>query len=231
MSHHYYVQMEKYIKTLTVFYNAEISDKEIPLFRGAVLKSLGDKANVLCHNHTGEGTFRYSYPLIQYKRLNGKAAITCVEEGVDLAGQILSELFGTIMIGNREEKCEVAQILPSKDTLQICDTFFVYKLSQWLPLNSKNYEQYQNTEELVEKVKILERVLIGNILSFLKGVNIHLDKHLCIRITDILNQKVISYKDVKLMAFDIKFKANISLPPYIGIGKNASIGNGVLTKI
>ena len=134
------------------------------------------------------------------------------------------------MIGNREEKCEVAQILPSKDTLQICDTFFVYKLSQWLPLNSKNYEQYQNTEELVEKVKILERVLTGNILSFLKGVNIHLDEQLCIRITDILNQKVITYKEVKLMAFDIKFKANISLPSYIGIGKNASIGNGVLTK-
>ena len=45
--------MSKYIRTLTVFYNTEISYKEITLFRGAVLKSLGDKANVLYHNHTG----------------------------------------------------------------------------------------------------------------------------------------------------------------------------------
>lgn len=54
--------MSKYILTLTVFYDTEISYKEIPLFRGAVLKSLGDKANVLYHNHTGEETFRYSSP-------------------------------------------------------------------------------------------------------------------------------------------------------------------------
>ena len=71
--------MAKYIRTLTVFYDTEISDKEIPLFRGAVLKSLGDSANVLYHNHTGEETFRYSYPLIQYKRLNRKALVINTE--------------------------------------------------------------------------------------------------------------------------------------------------------
>lgn len=222
--------MAKYIRTLTVFYDTGISYKEIPLFRGAVLKSLGEKANVLYHNHTGEDTFRYSYPLIQYKRLNGKAAITCVEKGIDLAGQILSEFLGSIMVGMRETECKVAQVLPSKEPIQIEETLFAYHLYQWLPLNAKNYEQYQNTEELAEKIKILEKVLIGNILSFLKGVGIHLDKQLNIHITDILSQKVVTYKNVKLMAFDIKFNANITLPSYIGIGKNASIGNGVLTK-
>ena len=93
--------MTKEIRTLTVFYDTEINSKEIPLFRGAVLKNLGDKANVLYHNHTGEETFRYAYPLVQYKRLNGKAAITCVEEGVDLVGQILSEMSATIQLGKR----------------------------------------------------------------------------------------------------------------------------------
>jgi len=84
--------MEKNIRTLTVLYNTEISNKEISLFRGAVLKSLGDKANVLYHNHTGEETFRYSYPLIQYKRINGKAAITCVEEGADIIAPVRDKI-------------------------------------------------------------------------------------------------------------------------------------------
>ena len=66
--------MRKYIRTLTVQFDANILYKEIPLFRGAVLKSMGDNADLLYHNHTGENTFRYSYPLIQYKRLGGKAA-------------------------------------------------------------------------------------------------------------------------------------------------------------
>ena len=33
------------------------------------------------------------------------------------------------------------------------------------------------------------------------------------------------------MAFDIEFKTNLSLPQYIGIGKNASVGYGTLTII
>lgn len=33
------------------------------------------------------------------------------------------------------------------------------------------------------------------------------------------------------MAFDIEFKTNFSLPDYLGIGKNASIGYGVVTHV
>ena len=220
--------MSKLIRTLTVFYDTEISDREIPFFRGAVLKSLGSKADVLYHNHTGEGTFRYAYPLIQYKRLNGKAAITCVEEGVDLIGQILSDFCGPVMLGTRDAECHVEDVEAAKTAIEIQENLSEYSLSHWLPLNANNYAAYQKTEELVEKIKTLERVLTGNILSFLKGVNIHIDEQLKVVITDIMSQRVVSYKKVKMMSFDTKFRANISLPSYIGIGKNASGGNGII---
>ena len=51
--------MPKYIRTLTILFDTEIHQKEIPLFRGAVLNLLGDKANMLFHNHDGEKGFRY----------------------------------------------------------------------------------------------------------------------------------------------------------------------------
>ena len=222
--------MDKTIRTLTVIYNTEISNREISLFRGAVIKSLGDKANVLYHNHTGDETFRYSYPLIQYKRINGKAAISCVEDGADIIGQFLTETSEPLMLGDRETTFEVEKVLPEKVDVGICETPISYSLHNWLPLNSKNYGQYKDTESLVEKIQILERVLVGNIFSFLKGVGIRLDEKIEISITDITNQKLINYKQVKLMAFDIEFKANITLPSYIGIGKNASIGNGILMR-
>lgn len=41
----------------------------------------------------------------------------------------------------------------------------------------------------------------------------------------------VTNKGVKLMAFDAEFKTNMSLPDYVGIGKNASIGFGVVTHI
>ena len=219
----------KHIRTLTVFYDTEISHREIPLFRGAVLKSLGDKVNVLYHNHTGDDTFRYSYPLIQYKRLNGKAAIVCIDEGIELVGELLLELPVSIMIGTREEKCHIEKIITNEVPVSMQNECVSYRLHRWLPLNSKNYSLYQDTESLVERIQILERVLIGNILSFLKGVGIHLEHHLELHITNITNQRPATYKKVKLMAFDIEFRVNIQLPPYIGIGKNASVGYGVLS--
>ena len=111
------------------------------------------------------------------------------------------------------------------------DSSFHYRLNNWLPLNSDNYKQYQESDSLVERIQILERVLIGNILSLLKGVDIHLEEQLKVHVTDITGQRPYVYKKVRLMTFDIEFKTNIQLPQYIGIGKNASIGCGVLTKI
>lgn len=220
--------MTKEIKTLTVMYNTTITHKEIAYFRGAVIKALGDNPNLLYHNHIGDSSYRFAYPLIQYKRINGKAAITCIEEGVDIIGQFLAETSEPMMIGRRETKIEVEKVIPEKIEIQFSDTPLAYSLYQWLPLNSKNYEQYKNAEGIVDKIQILERVLVGNILSFLKGVGIHLEEHLDIHITDIIKQDIIKYKGVIMMSFDIKFKANITLPSYIGIGKNASMGYGIL---
>ena len=222
--------MAKEIRTLTVLYHTKLKNHELRLFRGAVLKSLGNKANVLYHNHTGEDTFRYAYPLIQYKRLNGEAAIVCVEEGADIIGQFLKETSEPLMLGDREVTFEVEKVIPEKTDVGVTEMPITYRLYQWLPLNSKNYDQYKKTEDLVDKIQILERVLAGNIISFLSGVGVYLDDKFDVHITNITNQKLMTYKKVKLMAFDIEFKANLSLPSYVGIGKNASVGKGVLIR-
>ena len=143
--------MKKEIRTLTVFYDTEINSKEIPLFRGAVLKSLGDKANVLYHNHTGESSFRYSYPLIQYKRLGGKAAIVCIEEGADVIGQFLSEGMSSFILGERIVECTIMKVVPAKITVQLWKTTFSYSIKRWLPLNERNYHLYQLTDNDEEK--------------------------------------------------------------------------------
>ena len=220
--------MKKEIRTLTVFYDTEINSKEIPLFRGAVLKSLGDKANVLYHNHTGEETFRYAYPLIQYKRLNGKAAITCVDMGVDIIGQFMTESPNTIIVGEKELKCEVARVIPSIILVQTWKHSFKYHLNRWLPLNTKNYQIYQNIDDDTERKMMLENILKGNLLSMLKGLGIHLEDELLVRITYLSDHYTIYNKGIGLMAFNAEFISNLSIPNNLGIGKNASIGCGIV---
>lgn len=221
----------KYIRTLTVLTDAEIHQNEVPLFRGAVIHSLGEHPNVYFHNHLDDDKFRYSYPLIQYKRLGGKAAIVCVEDGVDIIGQFLTEVDGMLTIGDRQITCNTSKIQPARILVQTWQEMFNYHISRWLPLNSQNYQHYKDIEGVVEKVSFLENILKANLLSMLKGLDIHLEKELLLKITDIGAPYLIYNKGVKMMAFNADFKCNLSIPNNIGIGKNSSIGYGIVHQL
>ena len=219
--------MAKYVRTLTIQTEADIRQNEVPLFRGAVINCLGERANLLFHNHIDDNKFRYSYPLIQYKRIGGKAAIVCIEEGVDIIGQFLTETDG-IKIGEREVTCNTRQIQPARLLIQTWEYSFKYHISRWLPLNAKNYQLYQTTEGLVEKISLLENILKGNLLSMLKGLDIHLEHELIVKITKVSDPYILYNKGVGLTAFNADFNCNLTIPNNVGVGKNASIGYGIV---
>jgi hypothetical protein len=214
------------LRTLIVKFKNELKPEEVVLFRGAIINSLA-KDNVLFHNHQ-EDRLRYSYPLIQYKRLGGRAAIVCVEEGADLIGQFLTETSDTLKIGNREIKCSTRRVQPARLLIQTWEDTFQYHISRWLPLNPKNYQLYQNTEGLVEKIALLENILKGNLLSMLKGLDIHLDQELIVKITQVSEPYILYNKGIGMTAFNADFNCNLTIPNNVGVGKNASIGYGIV---
>ncbi len=218
--------MTKYIRTLSVIYDLPIAHSEIPLFRGAVLKTLEGKADLLFHNHTGENSFRYAYPLIQYKRLGGKAAIVCVDKAVDIIGQFLTKFSGELTIGEKKVNATVSQIIPNRLLVQTWQTMFQYHITNWLALNTKNYLLYQKTTNDVERRLLLEGILKGNLLSMLKGLDIHLETELQLEIIRLSIPHVLYNKGVGFTTFNADFQCNLSIPRNVGIGKNASIGYG-----
>lgn len=217
------------IRTLVLKFDNDLSFSEIPKFRGAVIASLEQK-NILYHNHDENGVI-YKYPRIQYKCLQQKATIVCIKEGVEAIHELFTSGNFTYHIGNREEEMHILSVNTYENDLDFCGNMKGYRLRNWLPLNSENYKEYQTKERLADKVTFLEEKLIGNILSFFTSIGFRADKQIELNITDILNQKLVKYKHVKLMAFDVEFKVNLVLPSYIGLGKSASIGFGTLTRI
>lgn len=218
------------LPTIIIQFDNEIESKALPYFRGAVIASL-EKKDILFHNHNDD-KLRYSYPLIQYKRIHKKAAVMGIGKGIEVISQLLTVHDFNYQIGNEQVEMRIEAVNAYDNEIALSENAtYRYRLLNWLPLNSSNYSQYQRSESLVERIQILERVLIGNILSFLKGIDIHLEEQLIVHVTDITGQRAVTYKKIRLMAFDIEFKTNIQLPQYMGVGKNASIGCGVLTKI
>ena len=62
----------------------------------------------------------------------------------------------------------------------------------------------------------------------LKGLDIHLEKELLVKITQLSDPYLIYNKGVGMMAFNADFISNLSIPNNLGVGKNASIGCGVV---
>lgn len=222
--------MKNAVHVLTIQFQNVISWSEIPFLRGAIIQALHGQASVLYHNHTVD-SYRYAYPLIQYKRIRNKAALFCLKEGTEAIGDFLSEGNFACQLGDRLVEMEIEKVFSKKYTVQIWDSVFRYRISRWLPLNTENYRKYREIDECVEKISFLENILIANLLSFTKGIGIHIESEIQCKFSSLSEPYQVTNKHVKLMAFDAEFKTNISLPDYVGIGKNASIGYGVVTRI
>jgi CRISPR/Cas system endoribonuclease Cas6 (RAMP superfamily) len=219
--------MEGNVNTLLIRFQNEIANNEVAMFRGAIINAV-DNSDVLFHNHTDGDGFRYAYPLIQYKRINRKAAITCIGEGTEAIGKFFSSCNFDVVLGNRNMTLEVESVRAHKTLVQVWDSVFTYHLRKWLPLNQENYRKYEALDSIVERYAFLERLLTGNILSFAKSMGVYFDKQVECKITSADEPRIVNYKGVKMMSFDVEFKTNVSLPDYIGLGKGVSLGFGTV---
>ena len=85
-------------------------------------------------------------------------------------------------------------------------------------------------EGIVERTQMLEKILIGNILSACKGLGITVEGEITCKILQTSEPQVTRYKQLPYMSLDGEFKSNISLPNYIGLGKGASTGHGSINR-
>ena len=151
-----------------------------------------------------------------------------MEERTEAIGEIFSAGDFCFRIGDRAVRMEIESIHPQQVVIQPWESSFTYRLHRWLPFNEDNYRIYQRLEGLAERYDFLEKKLIGNILSFAKGLGIYFDTRLTCKILEVENPYWITYKGVRMMAFNVRFKTNVSLPDNIGLGKGVSLGNGTI---
>lgn len=217
------------IKLLVVRFKNPLRQTEIRFFRGAVLDRVcGTPHDEFFSGHTEEG-LRYSYPLIQYKRIGGKAALVCIGEGVESIGEFFSSCDFDLQIGNREpERFEIDSVDAKQIVVQAWDDTFRYTLRKWLPFNSNNYNEFLQLEGLAARAEFLQRILVGNILSMCKGLGIRLERDITCEILKMEEPRLELYKGVKMMSFDVEFKTNVSLPDFCGLGKGTSLGMGMV---
>jgi hypothetical protein len=219
----------KKIRYLDIGFEEEIKPWELGFFRGAVIQLAG-KQNILFHNHDKD-KYRYSYPLIQYKRIDHRPHITCINEGVEEIHNFFEKKQEGIVLGNRPYNLIVNDINLKHFTMQAWDSQFRYYLQEWMPINSKNLSVFMDLKSEQAKKDFFKPILVGNILSMAKGLDWYVEKEIEVKIDHIKGIRTIRTKGVEMFVVTLTFLSNVSLPTGIGLGKNAGTGHGVIRSL
>lgn len=211
----------------TVTLHGRLRDDEVQMFRGAMVKTLGDDASELFHNHT-DGGLRYAYPMVQYKIIDGKPAIV----GIGSVGETLMRIDKTLrlMIGRQERCFEVAAINIQPYSPSVGESPLMYSLRRYLPLNTDNEARYTGMMSLTDRLCLIEDIITANILAFFKGIGYQCDRQIQTVVSSVESIEPLYYKGVRFRGFDLHFATNAGLPDNIGLGKSPSVGFGTLAR-
>ena len=181
----------------------------------------------LLHNHYDSGQLRYRYPLVQYKVLNKTPTLVAIDEGAELLAQLFLKI-KEIDIDGKQYAIQNKHITSQKYPVGIGDSLYTYSFETlWMALNQENYKKYVEADDS-EKRKILNRILVGNILSFYKNIGLMLSADERILATAEVEPKKTRFKDQSMVAFTGRFTTNAQLPDYVGLGKSVSRGFGTI---
>ncbi|MCK4388745.1 MAG: hypothetical protein KAV83_00730 [Desulfobacterales bacterium] len=187
------------------------------------------KDNVLFHQHANDGTLIYNYPLIQYKIIKGNGFIVGLWKGaVDVVNALV--LKKRLSLGNEEYIVEQQEMSFWAPSIGFLDRRREYKfLTPWLGLNEKNYEKYQRLGAQVSRKEMLERILVGNIISMSKGLGYTVPGRIMADIRH-LGEIHAELKGTPMLGFLGTFSVNFEIPDYWGIGKSVSRGFGTVVR-
>lgn len=206
------------------------TDKNLSFTASKVRGYIGNqfKEYDLLHNHINHNDLIFNYPLVQYKVINDYILI----QGIDEGGEILKMISVNLNYLSLEKEYKIIEktlqekevdIKPSSEEKH-------YKfITPWLGLNQANYQKYSNLTEWKDKKELLNKILVGNLLSMSKGLGIIVNKRLYAKTH--FDIKQVKYKSVVMNAFVGEFKVHYNIPDYFGLGKGVSHGFGCVKQI
>jgi hypothetical protein len=202
--------------------NEEVNDVSATKLRGFFGNLFLDDPEF--HHHSEKS---YHYPLVQYKRINGQLMVLGFQKYANIVANKLSSIDtvtttrGNYSVGNKE-------IILENSMIENVDCRYEFA-SPWLPLNEQNYADFKSLSSQEQKL-FLERILVGNALSCLKGLGVFVNYRITPQLFCFLPLHVRVHGN-SFEAFKARFSLNVSLPNFAGLGKSVSKGFGTIRRV
>jgi len=179
----------------------------------------------LLHQHNAD-KFIYSYPLVQYKMIDGAPMVIGINDGAEVLKQVYDK-YDEIKLGDEVYEIVERGICVKNQEFGLSEKIYSYEFATpWLALNQENYKKYYALKDSADRLDFLRKTLTGNLLSMSKSLDYQVsDKIKCDIQVNIRKRRL---KDVNVMTFIGGFQANFIIPDYLGIGKSVSRGFGAV---
>jgi len=183
----------------------------------------------LVHQHIDVDKLLYKYPRIQYKVLEGEAVVLGIEEGAEVLKEIYNK-YDEVQLGKSTYKIVERGLTLKEEEFGIYPRMLNYEfIIPWIALSQNNYQKYLKSNYKNRK-KLLQRTLIGNILSTSKGLDYVVLDEIKLEIGKLRERKC-KIKSTSFIGFLGDFMVNFEIPNYIGIGKSVSRGFGTIVRV
>lgn len=214
----------KEFNTLQATLDLALYPRQISQFRGAFTAQAGWEKDHL-HNHKGKDKYHYRYPLIQYRIHQGKISLIGIGEGSETLRRALLEV-REIQLGNKKIPLRISHLTEQEMTIKMTSHPQLYRLMNWVPFNQENYIRWKHSERLSEKIQIMEKMLVGQIITLANGVEWKIPERFEAFLVDIVSTEKVKVHGQECVAFNVMFKCNIDIPVGLGIGRSVAFGYG-----
>ena len=215
------------VTTIIICCNRPLLSTESRQLRGFFGQRYRNRPEFHHHGHNG---LIYRHPLIQYKTVGGVGRVMGIGAGSFLL-QAVDPPDRIILNGKAVEVLEANQTTKTVDFGPTSGPISYRFLIPWLALNETNFQSYRQMRNNQERHRLLNRVLVGNLLSLCKSVGESVEERLVGKVIVDRTEPVEIKKDVTLIGVCGGFEVNFLLPDMWGIGKQSARGFGAVHKI
>ncbi len=180
------------------------------------------------HQDNSSG-FVFRYPAVQCKMVKNTLMVVGISQGADFLEEISR---GTEKISPVENGCVITARDPAVRTEQFgtADAMATYEFqTPWLALNQQNTRKFYELKGKPDRDVFLQKILSEGLVTLAKSLDyqpagpIRCEERVRFRKEWIDNKSV--------MVFTGKFRTNLLIPDYLGMGQSVSLGFGTVRQI
>lgn len=183
----------------------------------------------LLHHHKADGSFDYTSPQIRYLVLEGKPLLVSFHDGKEVAERVARSV-SSLRVGKKVYAVTGYDFIEDVTHVGLLKEHVIYRSSTpWLALNQDNQRRFENAG-IEEQKLLLERILIGNYLSAMKGLGVRISSRLQVQVES-FHKVGVFYLPTSFVGLSVTFGSNMLLPPFLGIGKMPAKGFGLMRQL